>query len=167
MRVYLPATVPLLSTWYAAGAAGPAPFTAFAVTPALREWYAAGDRDELEYAALTAAAQGSLRLLDLDPAALPRRVVVAADVADTAVTALPDLDRAAVRLAGDVPRARWAAVHLDDDTAAGTVAAAVAVVLEADLGSADAQFAVDEAEGNELLWYGVQELPSLLAELGA
>ena len=42
------------------------------------------------------------------------------------------------------------------------VAAAVAVVLEADLGSEDAKFVVDGAEGYDLLWYASQEVGPLL-----
>ena len=52
----------------------------FAVTPALREAYASGDAEELEYAAMTEAARASLRLLAADPAAPPRRVVLAAEM---------------------------------------------------------------------------------------
>jgi hypothetical protein len=37
VRVYLPATLPLLRSWLDAGRATGA--TAYAVTPALREWY--------------------------------------------------------------------------------------------------------------------------------
>jgi hypothetical protein len=35
-------------------------------------------------------------------------------------------------------------------------------VLEADLGSEDAQFVVDQAEGHELAWYASQEIGTLL-----
>jgi hypothetical protein len=38
----------------------------------------------------------------------------------------------------------------------------VNVVLEADLGSEDAQFVVDQAEGHELAWYATQEIGALL-----
>ena len=78
MRVYLPGTVPLLRHLEQAGELPPQ--TGFAVTPTLREWYASGDTEELEYVAFTEAARASLRLLDADPAAPRRRVVVAADV---------------------------------------------------------------------------------------
>jgi len=43
------------------------------VTPTLREWYAEGDAEELEYAALMAAARASLRLLAHASDAPPRR----------------------------------------------------------------------------------------------
>ncbi len=38
------------------------------------------------------------------------------------------------------------------------IAAAVAALAAADSGDDDAQFAVDSAEGHELLWYATQEL---------
>jgi hypothetical protein len=141
---------------------GPPPLTAFAVTPDLREWYRDGDLDELEYAALLEAARGSLRLLDEDPTAARRRVVVAAEVPDEVVSVRPDLDRAVVRVTAEVPMSMIAAVHLDGREAESAVRAAADAVLEADLGSDDAKFLLDEAEGHELLWYATQEVGPLL-----
>jgi hypothetical protein len=161
VRVYLPATVGTVKGVRSAGEVGPVPLTAFAVTPALREWYAEGDEDELEYAAFSDAARASLRLLDNDPTVPRRRVVLSADVPDDQVTPRPDLDRAVVRLAGTVPLSALAAVHVDGAEAEKDVAAAVAVVLEADLGDEDAQFVVDGAEGHELEWYDVTELDQI------
>ena len=158
MRVYFPATTRTLRELVERGELGPAPLTGFAVTPQLRAWYRDSDVDELEYAALLDAARGSLRLLDQDPDAMPRRAVVAADVPDEQVTLRPDLDRAVVRVAMPVPMKLVAAVHVDGSEAEKAVAAAVAVVLEADLGSEDAQFVVDQAEGHELAWYATQEI---------
>lgn len=161
MRIYLPATVPMLRELVTAGGFEP-PLTAFAVTPALREWYVDDDGEALEYAALLSAARGSLRLLDADPFAPRRRVVVVAMVPDGTVNARPDLERAVVRVAVPVRLANVAAVHLDDEAAEPAVAAAAGAVLEADLGSADAQFVVDGAEGHELAWYATQEIGPLL-----
>lgn len=165
MRVYLPATLPLLAGALDAGEVGPAPLTAFAVTPALREWYAEGDTEELEYAALLAAARGSLRLLDATPAAPRRRVVLAAEVPDAWVSARPDPDddRAAVTVSAPVPLARVAAGHVDEAAAdaAGVVASAAAAVLAADMGDDDAEFTVSEAEDLPLQWYASQELAAL------
>ncbi|HEV7656874.1 MAG TPA: hypothetical protein VGP36_19365 [Mycobacteriales bacterium] len=162
MRVYFPATTQTLRELIDAGELGPAPLTGFAVTPQLREWYRDSDLDELEYAALLDAARGSLRLLDQDPGAVPRRAVVAADIPEEEVTLRPDLDRAVVRVSQTVPLKLVAAVHIDGTEAEKAVAAAVAVVLEADLGSDDAKFVVDGAEGYELLWYANQEVGPLL-----
>ena len=168
MRVYLPSTLPALGRALAAGEIGPAPLVAYAVTPALREWYADGDLEELEYAALTAAARASLRLLAEDLEAPPRRVVLAVEVPDPAVghdpgdAALADeRERALVRLTAPVPVRRIASGHVDDPAAAEDVRAAVEALDAADAGDEDARFAVDGAEGNELMWYATQELAHL------
>lgn len=55
--------------------------------------------------------------------------------------------------------------HLDDTAAEVAVAAAADAVVAAELGSDDAQFVVDEADGHELMWYAAQELDALV-ELG-
>jgi hypothetical protein len=161
--VYLPATTTVLRRLVDEGAL-PGPHTAFAVTPQLREFYelsdAGADVEELEYAALLAAARASLRLIDIDPTAARRRVVVAADVADGAVRPIddPDTDRGAARVETDIDVRDVASAHIDGADAEDDVRAAVNVVLEADLGSEDAQFVVDQAEGHELAWYARQEL---------
>jgi uncharacterized protein DUF6912 len=160
VRVYLPATVETLRALLDTGEIGPAPLRAYAVTPALREWYLDDDIEALEYAALLEAARASLRLLDLDAKAPRRRVAIAAD-ADQ-VTLRPDLERSAVELPDPVPMRLVAAVHVDSPDAEPTIAAAAEAVLEADLGSDDAQFIVDEAEGHELAWYANQEIGPLL-----
>jgi hypothetical protein len=54
MRVFLPSTLPALAEALRAGHVGQQP--GYAVTPALREAYASGDEEELEYSALTEAA---------------------------------------------------------------------------------------------------------------
>lgn len=160
VRVYLPATLPALAELHETKRVTPS--LGFAVTPALREWYSEGDLEELEYAALTEAARASLRLLDGDESAPRRRVVLAVDVPDADVALAPELDRAAVRVGAAVPLAAVASVHVDDAVAEPVVAAAAEAVIAADLGSDDAQFLVDEAEGHELLWYATQEIPDLL-----
>jgi hypothetical protein len=137
MRVYLPSTMPGLADILAKGEAGPAPLRAFAVTPALREAYASGDDEELEYVAMLAAAKQSLRLLEADPGAPRRRVVLAADVSDAQVS--------------------WHAY--DDEPAAVLVAGELQVAANA--GDDDACFAVDSAEAHELAWYATQELEYL------
>lgn len=165
MRIYLPATTTTLRDVLRDGAVGPAPLTAFAVTPGLREWYVDDDVEALEYAAFTEAARGSLRLVDADEGAARRRVVLAADVPDDAVSVRDDLDRGVVQLASPVPLAAVASVHVDDAEAEPTVAAAAEAVIAADLGDAASQERVDDAEGFELSWYATQEIEHLLAAL--
>jgi hypothetical protein len=165
VRIYLPGTARSLQALIESGELGPPPLTAFAVTPGLREWYTEGDIEELEYAALLDAARGSLRLLDEDPTAPRRRVVVAADVPDQAVQVRPDLDRSVVRIGAPVPLRAVASVHVDGSAAEAAVRAAANAVLEADLGDDDAKFLLDEAEGHDLLWYASQEIGPLLALL--
>jgi LPS sulfotransferase NodH len=163
MRVYLSATLPLLARAHAAGRYGEPGAFAHAVTPALREWYTEGDLEELEYAALLDAAQGSLRLLSADPGAPRRRVVVAAEVADALVTPAPgEPARSTVALRETVLAGQVVSVHVDDDDAAGDVAAAARALPAAARGDEDARFAVDGAEAHELLWYDATEIASLL-----
>jgi hypothetical protein len=135
---------------------------AHAVTPALREWYVEGDAEELEYAALTNAARASLHQLAADPATAPRRVVLAAEVADAAVRPAPDLERAAVRLAGPVALRDIVSAHVDDADAADDVRRAVAALPAADAGDEDAQFLVDGVEDHELGWFAAQEIGPLV-----
>jgi hypothetical protein len=167
MRVYVPLTLSGLAEAYKTGELGAGPVVAYAVTPALREWYLSDDIEELEYAALSRAALASLRLLAADPGTPRRRVVVAVDVPDGAATTDPDrgLDPAAlgeVRVAGPVPLAKAAAVHVDASDAEPDVTAAAEALEAADRGDDDAQFVVDGAEDHELLWYATQEIPNLV-----
>jgi hypothetical protein len=139
--------------------------TAFALTPRLREAYTSGDDEELEYAAMSEAARASLRLLSVEfglgeehtPA---RRVVIAADIED--VTLRPDLDDAAVRIAGPVPLEKVASVHVDTEEAEHAVRQAVSVIDEADMGDLDAEFLIGEAEDHELAWYDPSEVAFLV-----
>jgi hypothetical protein len=167
VRIYLPATLPGLT---AAGVGSEqlasqvevaaASSRACAVTPALREWYREGDIDELEYAALTRAALGSLRLLAQTGG--DRRVVLAADVADDAVVFDPGDDPAAVRVLDAVRLDQIVSAHVDDPSAATDVAAALTLLAAADLGDDDAQFTIEGLDDHELQWYAVQEIAFLL-----
>jgi hypothetical protein len=168
MRVYIPATWPMLRKLAAGGRFDPVGGTAFALTPKLREAYLAGDEEELEYAAMSEAARASLRLLavefglgeDSTPA---RRVVVSADLDDVALR--PDLDDGAVRIRGAVDLGAIAAVHVDTADAEFAVRQAAGAVDAADLGDLDAEFLVGEAEDHELAWYDPAEV-AFLVELG-
>ena len=162
MRVYLPSTLPGLADILGCAEIGPAPLRAFAVTPALREAYASGDDEELEYVAMLAAARQSLRLLDAAPDAPRRRVVLAADVPDAAVSwQAYDGEPAAVLVSQVIEVAALAAGHIDDPDAAKDVAEAANALAAADAGDDDASFTVDSAEAHELAWYATQELPDL------
>jgi hypothetical protein len=163
VRVYVPATVPMLAELKTSGRLGAGPTAAHAVTPALREWYAEGDEEELEYVAFTRAAQAALRLLRADPGAPRRRVVVSADVASSAlVREDAELGSSTVRLPEPVTFTEVASIHVDGADAADAVAAAAEVVEEALAGDPDAQFTVDGAEDHELEWYAVSELDQLI-----
>ncbi|MFB9698925.1 DUF6912 family protein [Amorphoplanes digitatis] len=163
VRVYVPATVPMLADMRVSGQLGAGPAVAHAVTPALREWYAEGDEEELEYVAFTRAAQAALQLLRHDPAAPRRRVVVSADVDSTALVREDvELGSSTVRLPQAISLKEVASIHVDGVAAAEEVGAAAEVVEEALAGDPDAQFTVDGAEDHELEWYAVSELDELL-----
>jgi Family of unknown function (DUF6912) len=170
IRVYLPATLPLLALLRERGefhphSSGGREVVAHAVTPSLREWYAEGDDEELEYVAFTRAAQAALRLLRNDPVAPRRRVVISADLPLRGVSMVDqDLGSSAVRLAAPVPLRLVAAIHMDAPEAEGDVAAAAEVVEEAVAGDPDAQFTVDGAEDHELAWYDVSELGQIVPD---
>jgi hypothetical protein len=164
MRIYVPATLPILRKLIKDSSFAPLGGTAFALTPALRESYATGDTEELEYVAMRDAARASLRLMSIEAAAdqpgWHRRAVVAADLED--VTVRPDLDDAVVRVAGEIPASAVAAVHIDEPEAEYAVSQAAAVMDAADMGDPDAEFVLGSAEDHELAWYAPSELPFLL-----
>ena len=131
----------------------------------------AAREEELEYEALTAAARASVGLLAEDASAPPFRVVVAAEVPDSAVEPVeagPEADPAEtaglVELRGTVPLTKIAAVHADAEEATDAVAAAATAWRAAD-GRGDASFppALEDVEDHELLWYATQEIPDLLS----
>lgn len=165
VRVYVPATSTTLRDLIDTGQLGGVPQTAFAVTPGLREWYLDDDVEALEYAAMSEAARASLRLIDADPGAARRRVVVATDVPDGEVAVRDDLDRGVVEVRQPVRVPGVASVHADDLEAEAAVAAAAAAIIAADLGDDEAQELVDDAEGFELSWYASQEIERLLADM--
>ena len=161
MRVYIPATLAMLSLLIADGDFQPRSGTAFAVTPALRESYAEGDDDELAEVAIAEAAMASIRLLatESDDDLPLRRAVV---VADADAESRPDLDTAVVRLKGRVGLDQVVAVYVDNVAAEPAVAAAIEVIDSADLGDEDAELTVGDAQDHALAWYATQELPFLL-----
>jgi hypothetical protein len=111
---------------------------------------------------MLAAARQSLRMLAGNQRAPRRRVVLAADVTDGEVrwNAYDD-EPAMVVLDAPVPVTALAAGHIDGVDAEPDVAAAATAIGAADAGDEDAAFTVDSAEGHELAWYAVQELPDV------
>ena len=173
VRVYIPTTLPDLSGRVRVDAGGRPDdaravvadpgAVAFAVTPGLREWYREGDLEELEYVALTRAARASLRLLaSSGENGVPRRVVLAVDIADHGTAAAPEVELSAVRVGAAVTLDAVVAVHVDDPSAVAAVVAATQAVAAADAGDDDAQFIVDGLDDHELQWYAVQEIAVLL-----
>ncbi|MFI6588261.1 DUF6912 family protein [Embleya sp. NPDC050493] len=153
MRVFIPTTPAGLASVHADGGIVSAPSAAYAVTDAFRAWYGSGDEEELEYGALTRAAEASLRLLAAEPGA-SRRVVLAADVPDALVSVREQDGPGAVLVDATVPRKRIAAVHMDTADAEGAIAAALAGGLTDEL--------IEATEEHELLWFATQELADLL-----
>ncbi len=162
MRVYVGLLRSALAAARESGSVGPAPLGAHAVTPALRESYAAADAEELEYAALTAAADSCLPLLAAAPGEPRRRLVAACEVPDAAVTPDPEAGPSGVVVSAEVPWRDVKALHADDPDAAATVAAAAGAYAAALAGDDDARFTVDEADGWELMWFATQEADQLL-----
>jgi hypothetical protein len=160
VRVYLPLTVQGLTELHRTGRIGPPPLRAHAVTSSLRadpDWSGADD-EELEYAALMAAAFASLERIATTGDA-PRRVVVAADVDDSAIEPTDDVTEVVVT--ADIPLARCQAVHVDDADTEGEVAEAVRRLPDATAGDGQALAAVSLSQ-LELLWFATQEIGDLL-----
>jgi hypothetical protein len=196
VRVYLPSTMSGVRRALATGSVPVAGGYGFAVTGPLRLEYPDWSDEDLEYVAMQDASRASLRLLAAveeestdghrdgqpggagdsppggrdaaDPAAEPLlRVVVAADVNDSAVRPRPELDRAVVAVAGTVEWSQVAAVHIDGADAGPAVREAVAVVDAADLGDDDAEFVLGSVEDFDLAWYAPAEVVYLVEELDA
>lgn len=165
MRVYVPATLVVLTAAVTSGSFCPPRGHGYGVTEGLRAEYPAADEDELEYLAMQDAARTSLRLLAGEgDTASPMRVVVAAD--NGTARANPVGERSSVLIDGEISWRDVAAVHLDGADAAKAVRAAVEVIHEADLGDPDAEFVLGSAEDFELAWYAPDEVVYLVQELG-
>jgi hypothetical protein len=132
-RIYLPLNAARLRELASSRVLGPAPLPAHGVTSSVRAGDPNGDQEGWEYVALGEAAEASAASL---PAGERRRVVAAADVDDSWVTAA-DADgvASAVTVSQPVPMQRIASFHVDEK---------------------------DVADDDELLWYDVTELDGLL-----
>lgn len=161
MRVYLPATMPLLASLERERRLQAA--DGYAVTASLREWFGEGDDEELEFEALNAAARASLRLLAEASGTPTRRVVVAADVPDARVSEPGgSADPGVIKVTGGIRLADVAALHVDEASAQPAVAAAIGALDAADKGDAEAEAVIAAAEDHDLLWYVTQELGDLV-----
>jgi hypothetical protein len=149
VRIYLPATMAEL-----ADPTGLGPRVVHAVTPELRLALPDEDEEGLEFSAQLLAADDSLELLGEHADAVPRRVVVAADVDPDAVASLDESEvPSAVRLLVAVAWEDVACAHVDEPAATSDVAAALA----------GDELAADRLVERDLLWYDVGELPALAA----
>lgn len=150
MRIYLPSTPSELR-----GTGLPARLV-HAVTPALRAALPDEDEEGLEYAAQLLAADDSVELLAAAPGTSPRRVVVAADVPESLVTAVADPHApSVVELTTDIGWDDVACAHVDEADAERDVRSA------AD-GDDDAG---ERLADRDLLWFDVSELPDLARRL--
>lgn len=154
MRIYVGCTASDLAHLWSAGQLVSGR-SCHAVTLELRRHEMGADDEELEYLALGAAADSSVAALRDSREEPPRRVVLAADVPDEAVTPVgaSDVTRTRVTVSTSVALAQVAAVHVDDVGAADAVRAALA-------GDHPAL-----AE-HELLWYARQEIPDVAGVAG-
>lgn len=134
-RVYVPASLDALERYAEEGGIGPSPVYGHAVTEWLRESWAEADEEEWAYAALMAAADQSAR--NLTEEQRPRRVVLVVEV--ERITA--DRESTAVTVDSAIALRLVQAVHAD---------------------TADVEPASAEDLG-DLAWFGVQEIPDLLA----
>ena len=134
-RVYVPASMGALAQFVEDGGIGPSPVHAHAVTGWLRESWPDGNDEEWEYAALMAAAdEAAAALTEDDP---PRRVVLVAEVE----TVSEDPESTEVTVDSAIGMRLVQALHADTTD--------VDVSAPASLG--------------DLGWFGVQEIPDLLA----
>jgi hypothetical protein len=167
MRVYIPATLPVLARLLSVGALE-APVRGYGVTPVLRGWadeLGVSDDEELEFVALSEAARASLRLLAAGDAA-PVRTVLAADVADASVRVEDASDAAGpgqVVVSSPLQLGWVRAAHLDHVGAAADVRAAALAVVAADAGDAASEEVVARLDDHGLLWYAPDELPAVVA----
>lgn len=136
---------------------------AHAATPALRASWTDGDDEEWEYAALLTAAQESLELMAVagESGAGARRRVAALDVTATVDAPDPDAPETGVGLADPIRLDDIDAWHVDDDTAAAAVEAAVTAIRD-DAPEEAVASALEACLDHDLGWYARQELDQLV-----
>ena len=111
-RIYLPMTPDDVRRLAAEREVGPSPLPAYAVTQRLERSHAADAlEEELEYAALTEAAERAARL---QGSSVVKRVVAAADVDPAWVSGVEDEGLAAVEITQPVPLRLVVSFHVDE-----------------------------------------------------
>ena len=159
-RVYLPSTASRLREVVRARSFGPLPIQAHTVTDAVRAELAGASEEEWEYAASSAASLASVALLGADAPA--RRVDVAVDVRRTGPAADRD-DPTAVTVDEEPLFRDLSAVLVDVSDAEADVAAARDAAAARD---PEADRLLGACLDHELGWWAVQEVPTLLDDLG-
>jgi hypothetical protein len=137
MRVYLAATSDRLRS-LADDRRADGEWQGFAAVDSVRATLGGLGDEELEYA-LTVAAGEASAALGSDAASPGRRIVIVADVDDTAVTVDPEAP-GAVLVRGSIELAHVDAVLADEGP-----------------------YSVGAGDGDDLGWYGAQEIANLLA----
>lgn len=167
IRVFVPHSLDGLTAIAGVGQAGDAAATllqsgaeAHAVTDALRAEFPEADDEELEYLAMTAAAQHSVMLVRSEGPY--GRVVLAVDV--DAVEPAHSEDPTAALISSEVRLRDLASVHLDSEDAAPDVRAARAAVVD---GAQDADERLTRCLDHELGWYAVTELDEVVRRSAA
>lgn len=158
IRVYVPSSTSRLRELLLSGGLGPVPVFGHALTDEVRGAFPDFGEEELEYAALTAAAQDSLGLLTDEDR--PQRVVVVAE----APSANPVGDAASSLVEVDqvIALTKVVAFHLDSADAADDVVAARDAWAAAEAGDEEAQAVVDRCRDHELGWFATQEIGDLV-----
>jgi hypothetical protein len=125
------------------------------VTRALRSEFPGADQEELEYLAMTAAAQRAVEMVD--PEGPYGRVVLAADV--DSVEPADSEDPTAVLVAGHLVLSDVVSVHVDSKDAAPDVWAARSSLSQE---ATDAGERLERCLDHELEWYAAGELDQLV-----
>jgi hypothetical protein len=156
-RVYVPSSTSRLHDLLVSGGLGPVPVLAHALTDDVRGALPELGEEELEYAALTAAAQESLGLLTDEDR--PQRVVVVAEAPST--HPVDDAEAGMVEVDEVIPLTKVVAVHVDSADAADDVKAARAALAAAEEGDEQAAATVERCLDHELGWFATQEIGDL------
>lgn len=160
VRVFVPCSIGALAQVGSGDTLLPPRTEAHGVTDALRAEFSDADDEELEYLAMTAAAQRSLELVDDEGPY--GRAVLAVDV--HSVEPAGSEDPTVVLLDSAVRLADLVSVHVDSADAAPAVRAARSALAE-QAEDADARF--ERCLDHELGWYAATELDEVVRRTAA